>query len=269
MRSWPLTWLTVIAAFLLAGAVIRVLPLERGAASEPALGTLFLLALSVAAITTVALLLIVWRQLRLPVSIAVLVVLFNVLVVGVKFVAAPAAVYEANTQRAFETFFPLDDLVGAAASATWVFCLYAGVLLVIFRSARRRSGWVKRRAANPRTRSRWAIVLLSLAVVAVAVIISGAVVLTLLLSGGGLEYLGYVFGGAAAILVAMTLAGAAAVANLAFRRTAERAAAVRDVGVLVSLFWVCLAFLALYHVLWVVYILVLTSVWPLKVVTPK
>ena len=90
MRSWPLTWLTVIAAFLLAGAVISVLPLERGAASEPALGTLFLLALSV----------------------AVLVVLFNVLVVGVKFVAAPAAVYEANTQRAFETFFPLDDLVG-------------------------------------------------------------------------------------------------------------------------------------------------------------
>ncbi len=112
VRSWPLTWLTVIAAFLLAGAVISVLPLERGAASEPALGTLFLLALSVAAITTVALLLIVWRQLRLPVSIAALVVLFNVLVVGVKFVAAPAAVYEANTQRAFETFFPLDDLVG-------------------------------------------------------------------------------------------------------------------------------------------------------------
>ena len=36
-----------------------------------------------------------------------------------------------------------------------------------------------------------------------------------------------------------------------------------------SFFWVGLYFLALYHVLWVVYVLVLTSIWPLKVVTPK
>jgi hypothetical protein len=36
-----------------------------------------------------------------------------------------------------------------------------------------------------------------------------------------------------------------------------------------SFFWIGLYFLALYHVLWVVYVLVLTSTWPLKVVTPK
>jgi hypothetical protein len=37
----------------------------------------------------------------------------------------------------------------------------------------------------------------------------------------------------------------------------------------VSVFWVGLAFLALYHALWVIYVLALTTIWPLKVITPK
>lgn len=34
-------------------------------------------------------------------------------------------------------------------------------------------------------------------------------------------------------------------------------------------FWVGVSLLAVYHVLWVVYILVLTTIWPLRVVVPK
>jgi hypothetical protein len=56
---------------------------------------------------------------------------------------------------------------------------------------------------------------------------------------------------------------------LAFRSAAERAQILGDAAVFVSFFWVGLAFLALYHALWVVYILVLTSIWPLKVVSAK
>jgi hypothetical protein len=37
----------------------------------------------------------------------------------------------------------------------------------------------------------------------------------------------------------------------------------------VTLFWLGLGFLALYHVLWIVYVLVLGSIWPLKTVVPK
>ena len=44
---------------------------------------------------------------------------------------------------------------------------------------------------------------------------------------------------------------------------------VGDAALLVSVFWLGLGFLALYHALWVVYVLVLTSIWPLKVITPK
>jgi hypothetical protein len=58
-------------------------------------------------------------------------------------------------------------------------------------------------------------------------------------------------------------------AALAFKGTADRAEAVGDAALLVSFFWIGLAFLALYHVLWVVYILALTVAWPLRVVVPK
>ena len=44
---------------------------------------------------------------------------------------------------------------------------------------------------------------------------------------------------------------------------------VADIGAVVTLFWLGLGFLALYHVLWIVYVLVLGSIWPLRTVTPK
>jgi hypothetical protein len=37
----------------------------------------------------------------------------------------------------------------------------------------------------------------------------------------------------------------------------------------VAFFWVGLAFLAIYHVVWVIYIVALTALWPLRVVVPK
>ena len=71
------------------------------------------------------------------------------------------------------------------------------------------------------------------------------------------------------LLVGVTLASAVAFAILAFNSAAERSRALGDATLVVSLFWVGLAFLALYQALWVVYVLILTSIWPLKTVTPK
>ena len=56
---------------------------------------------------------------------------------------------------------------------------------------------------------------------------------------------------------------------LSFRTAAQRATLVGNVALVSGLLWVGLAFLALYHAVWVVYVLVLTSIWPLKVITPK
>ena len=72
------------------------------------------------------------------------------------------------------------------------------------------------------------------------------------------------------ILVALALAAAVVLAAYAFRSTGRARGTRRRRGrSFVSVFWIGLAFLALYHALWVVYVLVLTSVWPLRVITPK
>jgi hypothetical protein len=96
------------------------------------------------------------------------------------------------------------------------------------------------------------------------------VVLLVQAEGGSVnEYVGFVFSSSVSLLVALALSGAGALATLAFTDTADRAAAIGDVSLLAMFFWVGVAFLALYHVLWVVYVLVLTTIWPLKVVVPK
>ena len=97
----------------------------------------------------------------------------------------------------------------------------------------------------------------------------GAILLLLLPLAAGVTYVQFVFESSLSLVVGVLLACAAAFAALAFNSTAERARVVGDAQLFLSFFWVGLYFLALYHALWVVYVLVLTSIWPLKVVTPK
>ena len=94
-------------------------------------------------------------------------------------------------------------------------------------------------------------------------------ILGLVVLATGFEYLAFVFSSGVSIVVAVTLALALALAAKAFGAAEHRAVALGNAAVLTSMFWVCLGFLALYQVLWVVFVLALTSVWPLKVVTPK
>ena len=97
----------------------------------------------------------------------------------------------------------------------------------------------------------------------------GALLLVLLPLAAGFGYLNFVFSSGLSLVIAVILACATGLAAAAFNSAADRARLVGDVSVFMSFFWVGLYFLALYHVLWVVYVLVLTSIWPLKVVTPK
>jgi hypothetical protein len=78
-----------------------------------------------------------------------------------------------------------------------------------------------------------------------------------------------VFASGAGVVVAAALAIAATLIGSAFRALERRPQVVAEVGAIVSLFWLGLGFLALYHVLWIVYVLVLGSIWPLRTVTPK
>jgi hypothetical protein len=195
----------------------------------------------------------------LPATLALFAVGYNALVVLVKFVLSPEALYEHSEAGTLKAYIDPNDSVAATFISASVFVLYAIALFVIYRICRRRL--VERR------RPSWKRVLVIAILSAAVLFATGGIPLLLLF--GGLEYVDFVFSSAVSGLVALALAGAVTLAAIAFRSTAERAQLVGDVALLVSVFWVALAFLALYHALWVVYVLVLTAIWPLKVITPK
>lgn len=264
-------WLKAGAAFALALAVVVVVPRAGEAdGTAPPVGTLLLAAALVAAVTTVALYLGLTRDLRLPVAVALYAVGYNALIVAVKFVLGPHGLYEVNQSANLTSFLSLEDEFGATLAALFVLLLYAAAYTGIYLLVRQRVAGLRppeSERAPPSLR------LLLLFVLGGAVLVAatggGLLLLVFLFLETGIEYLEFVFSSGVSLLVGLTLAGAAALAALALRSTAERARLAGDAAVLVSLFFVGLAFLALYHALWVVYVLVLTALWPLRVVVPK
>jgi hypothetical protein len=249
----------ICAAFGFAALAAATVPRLGGGGEVPGLATLLATGALVGLVTTGALYLVLRRDLALPSTVALLAVGYNALVVLVKFVLGPRALYEASEHGTLETLFDPGDAGSALLIAGGVFLAYAGALAVIYRLCRRRL----RERGRIRVRR-----------VVVVTVVAGAVLfatggLPLLLLLGGLDYAGFVLSSSLSLLVALALAAAIWLATLSFRGAAARAELLGDAAVIVSLFWVGLAFLALYHALWVVYVLVLTTIWPLKVITPK
>ncbi len=247
------------AAFGIAALAAAVVPRLGDGGEVPGLATLLTTGALVGLLTTGALYLVLRRDLGLPMAVALFAVGYNALVVLVKFVLGPQSVYEASVQGKLNGYVDPSDTSAAVAIACGLFFVYAAVLFLVYRISRRL------RLGRQPAKVRRAVVV---AVVAAAVVIAtGGVPLLMLF--GGLEYAGYVFSTGVSALVTLALGIAIWLAAKTFLGTAERAQVVGDAAVLVSVFWIGLAFLALYHALWVVYVLVLTTVWPLKVITPK
>jgi uncharacterized protein YjeT (DUF2065 family) len=242
---------------------------ERG--RSPSICLLLVAGVAIASVTAPALYLAIVSTLRLPTRIAILTVAYHALVILVKFTLAPFGLYETNAEVPLTGLVNVSDTVGAFVAAGMVFVLYLLAYVVIYRLVRRRIADLPPTAEPRRNRRMHGLVL---SVVAGAILLSAAggtlvIAIPLLFAGSGLEYLRFVFTSGVSLLVALAVAGASVLAGMAFAATADRARAVGDAAAFVSLFWVGLAFIALYHVLWVVFILVLVSTWPLRAVVPK
>ena len=181
----------------------------------------------------------------------------------------PRGYYEVNQTRDLDSTFAISDSLMAVFAAVFIFALYAVAYLILYRYFRKK---VAHLSPDDRfaTRMRGRNVGIAVVVLTVLIIASGgALLLVAFPLIAGLDYLSFVFSSSLSLLIAVILGCATAFAALTFNSTADRARLVGDASVFVSFFWVGLYFLALYHVLWVVYVLVLTAIWPLRVVTPK
>ena len=258
MRHVPLR---LRLGFILAGLLSlgAILALPDGDGDTPPVQTLVGVAGTVGLVTGIALYVGLRRELGLPASIALFAVGYNLLVILVKFVIGPQALYDASESG--NVTRDLGDEGMAAITAIGVGAAYLGAFWFLYRLARRTV-----EDKPPASVTRWVVG----ALVVVVLFVSGVIpILLLLFAFAGGEYVSFVFGSAASLVAGVALALALALAQLTLSSTADRARAVGDATLLASVFWVGAAYLALYHALWVVYILVLTSIWPLKVVTSK
>jgi hypothetical protein len=257
----PALWLKVSFAFAISLVAVYFIPGERSGETPPT-DTLLLVAVTIAFVTTIAL----WLGLRLdlgfPTAVIVYTIGWNVLVVAAKFAFGPEGFYEVNQEVDIDATLPtLDTPEGAVVGALVIFALYAGALYAIYWACRGENGTLGGRLFMG--------AVFFIAIAGVAAVGAVLFVLPILLAAPALQYMNFVFSSGVSLLVGLSLAGALVLATLSFRSAAERARVLGDAAVLVNLFWVGLAFLAMYQALWVVYVLVLTSIWPLKTVTSK
>ena len=266
----PALVVKLVLAGLLSLGVVTIVPRTVSTDSSiPPVGMLLTTATIVAAICGVLLFWGLRSDLGLPMTVAVYAVVFNVLVIGVKLVLGPRGYYEVNQTKDLESPFAISDSLMAVFAAVLIFALYAAAYLILYRYFRRK---VAHLSPDDRfaTRVSGRNVVIAVVVLTVLIIASGgALLLVVFPLIAGLDYLSFVFSSSLSLLIAVILACATAFAAMTFNSAADRARLVGDASVFVSFFWVGLYFLALYHVLWVVYVLVLTAIWPLKVVTPK
>jgi hypothetical protein len=83
------------------------------------------------------------------------------------------------------------------------------------------------------------------------------------------QYLVFATTGLEASGIALALFVAAGLVAVAFRSTAVRTKALGQASMYVSVLWVAIAFLLVFQVLWIVFLLAIVAIWPFRSVTPK
>jgi hypothetical protein len=269
MLTPPLVVKVVLAGVLSVAVVLLVPHAVASGGDVPPAGMLLVTATIVGMICAALLFWGLHSDLGLPAKTAVYAVVFNVLVILVKLGLAPRGFYEVNQVKTIDSTFAIDNGQMATLAAGVVFVLYLCVYIIIYRFFRGRVEHLAPDDPVPRLLGGRTMVTGVIVLTVGLVATGGALLLVLTPLTAGVEYVDFVFSSSLSLLIAVILACATALAAMAFSSAADRARLVGDASLFMSFFWVGLSFLALYHVLWVVYVLVLTSIWPLKVVTPK
>jgi hypothetical protein len=266
----PALVLKLVVAGTLSLAVVMFVPRTVSSSGDvPPVGMLLTTATVVGVICAALLYWGLHSDLGLPATAAVYAVAFNVLVIVVKLGLAPHGFYEVNQSRDLDGLFSIDNGLMAMLAAAAIFVLYVAVYLALYRYFRVKVEHLAPDDPIPRLVSGRALVIAVVVGTFLLIASGGALLLVLVPIAAGFDYVNFVFSSSLSLMIGIILACATVLAAAAFNSTADRARIVGDASVFMSFFWVGLYFLALYHVLWVVYVLVLTSIWPLKVVTPK
>jgi hypothetical protein len=197
---------------------------------------------------------------------------YNALIAAVKLGLAPAALYQANRQQAFDAAFGdpngLWFYLGVGSGVLLLYVLVFGVMYRVFRRRFRRHSLPSEPPLEHR--GRWSNRSLVVgAIVIVAFAASFLWIMPLVYVGfPTFSYLLYIFS-TFGVVITLALILAAFLAYKGFDEVEKRAVRLGNASLLASFFWLGLALILLYHVMWVVFLLTLVSIWPFQTYTPK
>lgn len=202
-------------------------------------------------------------------------VLFSSLIVVTKFILIPQSLYSQTYQinNGLVAFDPNSSgsYIGVAAV---LFAAYALILWIAYRHYDRKV------ALRLKRQQRWAISLtrsnmVNIVVVTIALLILVAVALggsilivPMLVFGSTSDYIGFAFsGGGLGLVISTVLAIVLSVKYL--EHSSNIAVEAKDGTILAITFWVGLSLLLMYHVLWVVYMTIMLTIWPFQTISPS
>ena len=185
---------------------------------------------------------------------------YNALLIVVKFGFGPAALYNVNSNGSgFQYLTNQLAYPGLAVITAAIYGMAFFLLYVIFRAG------LQRRLGIPVAFEQR---LVQLFVVMFILCVVGWVTVVGLL--GFLEYsLSVFFGSAFGVLIGVALVGAIILCSMAFREASDQSLMLRNISLLGTFAWTGLAFIAAYHILWLIFLLTLVSLWPLRSYTVK
>jgi hypothetical protein len=197
---------------------------------------------------------------------------YNALIAAVKLGLAPAALYQANREQAFDAAFgdpnELWFYLGVGSGVLLLYLLVFGVMYSVFRRRFRRRSLPSEPPLEQR--GRWSNRTIVVGVVVLVAIAASFLWIMPVLYVGlpTFSYLFYIFTTFGAAM-ALALVLAAVLAYKAFDEVEKRAVRLGDATLLASFFWLGLALILLYHIMWIVFFLTLVSIWPFRTYTPK
>lgn len=200
---------------------------------------------------------------------------YNLLIIAVKFALGPASLYRADPT--FEAGgLSMGDLNGniqvLGLLSFGVFVLYWLVFTImktiVVRSVSKRFNL---KSQKLRAKVNWLaiLMLIGFSILTGGFAIGFALLIGISIFGTSFEYLTYVFSTGYSALIVLALLAAIGFAGAMFIQTERETVLKRNLPLLISVIWIGLGLLFIYHVLWAIYFFVLTTIWPFKTVTSK
>jgi hypothetical protein len=172
-----------------------------------------------------------------------------------KFAIGPTALFQGNRTEDITTFGGLSSgdnviVIGIALAVLYLAAIW--LLAIAFRPAPPPDG--------PSAKTLIALVMVG----AIALVFTG-----FLFTSAPMQYVSFALTGLEAGALALTLFVATMLVGFAFRDASLRARVLGQGSMYVTVAWIAVAFVLVFHVLWIVFLLAVVAIWPLRTVTPK